>query len=151
MFPPQLCQKRVPPLPEASTVGEHHEDAAATATKAKAVKEINPAVALALLVADLAARLFCLSIFWTLLVVAILVSNASLCMALIHRKGLSVEAALGITVGFDMALAGASLAFMARRLSADIIKDMALQMEAGSRGYISRICRRGFKTKLHGP
>ncbi len=42
-------------------------------------------MALALLVADLAARLFCLSIFWTLLVVAILVSNASLCMALIHR------------------------------------------------------------------
>lgn len=40
-----------------------------------------------------------------------------------------MEAALGITVGFDMALAGASLAFMARRLSADIIKWAARKLQ----------------------
>ena len=33
-----------------------------------------------------------------------------------------MEAALGITVGLDAALAAASLAFMARRLSTDIIQ-----------------------------
>ena len=73
------------PVPEASTAGAPYEDAAANGTKAKAAKAINPAVALALLVADLAARLFCLSIFWMLLISAILISNAALCIALIHR------------------------------------------------------------------
>ena len=42
-------------------------------------------MALALLVADVAARLFCLSVFWMLLIIAILVSNAALCVALVHR------------------------------------------------------------------
>ena len=48
-----------------------------------------------------------------------------------HRKGLSVEAALGITVGLDMALAAASLAFMARRISTDILQWAAQKLQPG--------------------
>lgn len=38
------------------------------------------------------------------------------------RGHLSVEASLGISVGFDVLLAAASLAFMARRLSTEILQ-----------------------------
>ena len=67
-------------------MGQHHEDGVASAATANAAaREINPTAALGLLIADLAARLFCLSIFWVLLIAAILLSNAALCTALIHR------------------------------------------------------------------
>ena len=81
----ELCHLQVPAGSQAALVGEHREDAAANAAKTKVARDINPAVALALLIADLAARLFCLSIFWMLLVIAVLVSNAALCVALIKR------------------------------------------------------------------
>ena len=42
-----------------------------------------------------------------------------------------MEAALGITVGFDLGLAGAALAFMARRLSTDIIHWGAQKLQPG--------------------
>ena len=69
-------------MPEAALPGVR---AAADTVKARAAKNINPAVALALLIVDLAARLFCLTIFWMTLIFAILVSNAALCVALMHR------------------------------------------------------------------
>lgn len=47
------------------------------------------------------------------------------------RMGLSVEAALGITVGLDAALAAASLAFMGRRLSTDIIQWGTQKLQPG--------------------
>ena len=47
------------------------------------------------------------------------------------REGLSVEVALGIVVGLDMALAAASLAFMARRLSTDIVQWGAQKLQPG--------------------
>ena len=59
--------------------------AAADTVQARAAKNINPAVALALMIADLAARLFCLTIFWMTLIFAIVVSNAAICVALMHR------------------------------------------------------------------
>ena len=42
-----------------------------------------------------------------------------------------MEAALAITVGFDMALVAASLAFMARRLSTDSIQWGAQKLQPG--------------------
>ena len=60
-------------------------DPAEDASKGKMEKDINPGLALALLVADLGARVFCLSILWVAFILAILVSNAALCVALIHR------------------------------------------------------------------
>ena len=75
----------MPAVPRASATWHQNEEAAAHAAKAKAAKDVNPAVALALLTADVAARLFCLSILWMLLIIGILLSNAALCTALIHR------------------------------------------------------------------
>ena len=72
-------------MPKAAAAGHQHEGAVAAAAKAKVVKDINPAVALALLIAEVAARLFCLSILWVLLINSILLSNAALCTASIHR------------------------------------------------------------------
>lgn len=46
---------------------------------------IQPVSAAALLVADVAARLFCLTIFWVVLVFAIICSNAAVCAVLLHR------------------------------------------------------------------
>ena len=48
-------------------------------------KDINPAIALAILAADVAARIFCLSILWLAVILAVLASNAAVCVALIHR------------------------------------------------------------------
>ena len=50
-----------------------------------AAKDINPAIALAILAADVAARIFCLSILWLTVILAVLASNAAVCIALIHR------------------------------------------------------------------
>ena len=51
----------------------------------RARKDINPAIALAILAADVAARIFCLSILWLTVILALLASNAAVCVALIHR------------------------------------------------------------------
>ena len=51
----------------------------------RAAKDINPAIALAILAADVAARIFCLSILWLTVILALLASNAAVCVALIHR------------------------------------------------------------------
>ena len=42
-----------------------------------------------------------------------------------------MEAALGIVVGLDMALAAASLAFMARRLNTDMFQWAAQKLQPG--------------------
>ena len=51
----------------------------------RARKDINPAIALAILAADVAARISCLSILWLTVILALLASNAAVCVALIHR------------------------------------------------------------------
>ena len=51
----------------------------------RGAKDINPAIALAILAADVAARIFCLSILWLTVILAVLASNAAVCVALIHR------------------------------------------------------------------
>ena len=47
------------------------------------------------------------------------------------RGGLSTEASLGITVGFDMAMTAASLAFLVRRPSTAIVQWGARKLQPG--------------------
>ncbi|CAL8468080.1 g7619 [Coccomyxa elongata] len=90
-----------------------------TAETAK-LEAIQPVSAAAFLVADVAARLFCLTIFWVALVFAIICSNAAACAVLLHRAKLSLETALGLLVALDLALAVLCITFMARRVNTDI-------------------------------
>ena len=53
------------------------------------------------------------------------------CQDSMRRSHLSVEASLGITVGFDMLLAAVSIAFMARRFSSDIVRWGAQKLQPG--------------------
>ena len=53
------------------------------------------------------------------------------CQDSVCRSHLSVEASLGITVGFDMLLAAVSIAFMARRFSTDIVRWGAQKLQPG--------------------
>ena len=48
-------------------------------------RTLNPAAAAVLLLGDLAARLFCLSVFWMILIIAVLCGNAALYFALSNR------------------------------------------------------------------
>ena len=72
-------------LPDDQEASAQDKDPAEDAGKGNMEKEINPGLALALLIADLGARVFCLSVLWVAFILAILVSNAALCLALIHR------------------------------------------------------------------
>ena len=72
-------------VPDDWHASAQYTDPAEDASKGKMEKEINPGLALGLLIADLGARMFCLSVLWVAFILAILVSNAALCLALIHR------------------------------------------------------------------
>ncbi|BDA42229.1 hypothetical protein COCOBI_03-1160 [Coccomyxa sp. Obi] len=100
-----------------------HSEASEVEVKAAETAQhgaIQPVSAAAFLVADVAARLFCLTIFWVALVFAIICSNAAVCVVLLHRAKFSLEAALGLLVALDLALAVLCIAFMARRVNTDI-------------------------------
>lgn len=53
------------------------------------------------------------------------------CQDGMRRSHMSVEASLGIAAGFDMMLAAASIAFMARRFSTDFVRWGMVKLQPG--------------------
>lgn len=73
--------------PHKSSDGEEQEAPRRESGKAEAVQRtVQPLSATAFLVADMAARIFCLTIFWVVLILAILCSNSALCAVLLYRR-----------------------------------------------------------------
>ena len=73
-----------------SSDGEEQEAPRRESGKAEAVQRtVQPLSATAFLVADMAARIFCLTIFWVVLILAILCSNSTLCAVLLYRRELA--------------------------------------------------------------